>query len=226
LADEKPAKRLKVVCVGAHPDDPESGCGGTLAHYANAGHAVTIVYLTRGERGIPGKGLEESAKIRTIEAEKACKILGATPLFAGQVDGATEFTQVRLAEISRILDAEKPELVFTHWPLDTHQDHQMAGLLTLRWYFNAKVKPLLYFFEVNTGEQALGFMPTVYVDISSTRAKKKAALFAHQSQNGESIWKEHHEIMENWRGREAGVKAAEAFVHLNGNITALPLPGT
>src|SRR2546426_10927972 len=46
---------LSVVCVGAHPDDPESGCGGTLAMYAAQGHRVTVIYLTRGERGIPGK---------------------------------------------------------------------------------------------------------------------------------------------------------------------------
>ena len=46
---------LKVVCVGGHPDDPESGCGGTLAMYAAQGHRVTVIYLTRGERGIQGK---------------------------------------------------------------------------------------------------------------------------------------------------------------------------
>jgi hypothetical protein len=50
-----PARALHVVCVGAHPDDPESGCGGTLARYAEKGHHVTIVYLTRGEAGIRGE---------------------------------------------------------------------------------------------------------------------------------------------------------------------------
>src|SRR5712692_10352058 len=56
---------LSVVCVGAHPDDPESGCGGTLAMYAAQGHRVTVIYLTRGERGIPGK---EVASLLTIRA--------------------------------------------------------------------------------------------------------------------------------------------------------------
>jgi len=56
-----PARALHVVCVGAHPDDPESGCGGTLARYSESGHRVTIVYLTRGEAGIRGKSHEESA---------------------------------------------------------------------------------------------------------------------------------------------------------------------
>jgi hypothetical protein len=83
-------QKLHVVCVGGHPDDPESGCGGTLARYAALGHRVTIVYLTRGERGIPGKSLAEAAAIRTAEAERACEILGALPVFAGQTDGATE----------------------------------------------------------------------------------------------------------------------------------------
>src|SRR5262249_402758 len=78
---ERPSGRpLKVVCVGAHPDDPESGCAGTLARYSQAGHGVSIVYLTRGERGIRGKGLDESAKIRSAECEAACKIIGATPV--------------------------------------------------------------------------------------------------------------------------------------------------
>src|SRR5215471_15174545 len=78
-AKPKPAEQrpLKVVCVGAHPDDPESGCGGTLARYATAGHKVTVIYLTRGEAGIQGKSHKEAAAIRTAEAEKACKILGA-----------------------------------------------------------------------------------------------------------------------------------------------------
>src|SRR4051812_18654139 len=64
---ESKSKQLKIVCVGGHPDDPESGCGGTLTRYAEVGHSVTIIYLTRGERGIRNKGLDDSAKIRTAE---------------------------------------------------------------------------------------------------------------------------------------------------------------
>src|SRR5450759_1061518 len=81
---------LKIVCVGGHPDDPESGCGGTLARYAALGHSVTVIYLTRGEAGIPGKSHDEAAAIRSAECVASCKILGAKPVFAGQIDGATE----------------------------------------------------------------------------------------------------------------------------------------
>lgn len=69
--------RLKVLVAGAHPDDPESGCGGTIARYADEGHTVTILYLTRGEAGIRGKSHDEAAAIRTAEAKKACEILKA-----------------------------------------------------------------------------------------------------------------------------------------------------
>src|SRR5215831_19594901 len=82
-------KKMKIVCVGGHPDDPESGCGGTLARYAGLGHTVTIIYLTRGEAGIAGKSHNEAAAIRSSECEAACKILGAKSVFAGQIDGAT-----------------------------------------------------------------------------------------------------------------------------------------
>src|SRR5881394_1723897 len=121
--------RLTVVCVGAHPDDPESGCGGTLARYAALGHAVTIVYLTRGERGIPGTSLEEAARIRTAESETACKVIGAKALFFGQIDGATEVTRAQVDAMTRLLSGERPDILLTHWPVDTHMDHQVASML-------------------------------------------------------------------------------------------------
>lgn len=119
---------LHIVCVGAHPDDPESGCGGTLARYSEAGHRVSIVYLTRGERGIRGKPLDEAAAIRTAEAREACRILGAQPRFAGQIDGATELNQERTLNFARLLAEEEPDVVFTQWPIDTHPDHQVGSI--------------------------------------------------------------------------------------------------
>src|SRR5262249_50907594 len=72
--DPATRSKLNVVCVGGHPDDPETGCGATLARYSARGHNVTIIYLTRGEAGIKGKTHEEAARIRTEEASKACRI--------------------------------------------------------------------------------------------------------------------------------------------------------
>ncbi len=219
---ESGAAPLKVVCVGAHPDDPESGCGGTLVRYAALGHEVTIVYLTRGERGIEGRSLDEAARIRTAECEAACRIIGAKPAFFGQVDGATEVTRAHVDAMQRLLAAQTPDVLFTHWPVDTHMDHQVASMLTIRAWMTLRT-PRLYFYEVNSGSQTEGFLPNTYVDVASVLERKKAALFAHVSQDGQGIWREHHEIMSQWRGREAGLAAAEAFVHLNRDqISNLP----
>ena len=109
-----PAHKLKVVVAGAHPDDPETGCGGTIARYSDLGHNVTVLYLTRGERGIKGKTYDEAGRIRTGEAEKACEILKARPVFAGQINGKVEVTYARYEEYRKILEAENPDLVFTH----------------------------------------------------------------------------------------------------------------
>jgi LmbE family N-acetylglucosaminyl deacetylase len=218
-------RRLRIVCVGAHPDDPESGCGGTLARYAEAGHRVTVIYLTRGEGGIAGRTPAEAARIRTAEAEAACKVLGARPVFAGQIDGATEINGARAQAMARLLASEAPDVVFTHWPLDTHPDHQAASLLTLRAYLSASRRFAINFFEVNAGYQTLGFVPAIYVDISGVREKKKDALFAHRSQNGENIFNQHHDIMARFRGREIGVAAAEAFATLARDNRSGRLPG-
>ena len=219
------ARALKVVCVGAHPDDPESGCGGTLARYADLDHAVTVVYLTRGERGIRDRNLEEAARIRTAESDRACQIMGAKPVFFGQIDGATEFTRPEVEAMTKLLAAENPDAVYTHWPIDTHMDHQVASLLTVRACMGLGRPVHLYFFEVDAGSQTQGFLPNTYVDITAVLEKKKSALFAHVSQDGQGIWREHHEIMASWRGRETGTHAAEAFVHLNRDTQISPLPG-
>jgi len=210
--DHNLAAPLSIVCIGGHPDDPESGCGGTLARYAAAGHTVTIVYLTRGERGIEGKSLDEAARIRTAESEAACRIIGAAPRFFGQIDGATELTHAHVDAMTKLVATLKPDVILAHWPIDTHMDHQVASLLAIRAWMSMKGADL-FFYEVNAGSQTEGFKPDAYVDISSVVEQKKRALFAHVSQDGEGIWREHHEIMAAWRGREYGVKAAEGFVH-------------
>ena len=221
----QPRAELKIVCVGGHPDDPESGCGGTLARYAALGHPVTIVYLTRGEAGIAGKSHAEAAAIRTAECEASCKILSAKPVFAGQIDGGTLVDAKAAESLGRLLSSERPDVVFTQWPIDTHLDHQAASTLTFRAWLAGGRRFELYYYEVNLGSQTIGFHPTDYVDITAVREKKKAALFAHKSQNGEEIYRKHHEAMENLRGREAGAAAAEAFVHLARGNTASRLPG-
>jgi len=205
-------RRLKVIVAGGHPDDPESGAGGTMARYADLGHDVVALYLTRGEAGIEGKSHQEAAAIRTAECQKACEILKARPLFARQVDGSTEINAARYDDFRKILQAEQPDIVFTHWPIDSHRDHRAVSLLAYDSWLRGGRKFCLYYFEVMTGEQTQGFLPSHYVDISAAEPRKRAACFAHQSQDPAGFYLAHDQ-MNRFRGIECGVKYAEAFVH-------------
>lgn len=206
-------KKLNVVCVGAHPGDPEFGCGGTMARYSAAGHNVTFLYLTRGEAYDNTKTYAECAALRTKEAEVACDILGTKPLFAGQVDGNTVLSKDKSEDLTKLLLAEKPDLVFTQWPVDSHPDHQVTGLLALTAWVKSGQQFNLYFYEVNTGTETMAFTPTDFVDITAVRDKKMGAMFAHRSQDPDGTYNGFFKPLEDFRGLQAGVKAAEAFIH-------------
>ncbi len=212
MAQAQSSEKLKVVCIGGHPDDPETGCGGTLAKFSQAGHQVTIVYLTTGEAGISGKGHDEAAAIRKIEALEACDILGAKPVFMGQIDGDSVINNEWAKRLREVLEYENPDLVFTHWPLDSHADHRAASMLTLQAYLEMPKKFQLFFYEVLTGAQSMGFKPTDYVDITATQDTKVKSIMAHASQGGLDMYHDFHGEMDAFRGREAGYDFAEGFV--------------
>jgi len=212
VVDPLPGKRLNIVCIGAHPGDPEFGCGGTLAHYSDAGHKVTIIYLTRGEASDSSKTYEQMAALRTKEAQIACEALKATPVFAGQIDANTELNKKSIADFTKLVLEQAPDIVFTHWPLDSHQDHQIAGQLGLNAWAKSNRAFQLYYYEVNTGSETLDFAPTDYVDITSVRDRKKTAMFAHKTQSPEEVYASFFKTMEEFRGLEAGVQAAEGFI--------------
>lgn len=205
-------KKLKIIVTGGHPDDPESGCGGTIALYSSLGHEVVLLYLTRGEVGIEGKSVKQSAEIRTAESKKACEILKARAVFAGQIDGSAEVNPARYKEFRQLLAAERPDIVLTHWPVDSHRDHRAASLLTYDAWLEGGRKFDLYYYEVDQGEQTQLFRPTHYVDITQTESLKRAACYAHASQMPETTFYILHDMMNRFRGMEYGVKHAEAFV--------------
>src|SRR5215471_13445997 len=182
LAGSQEPRKLKVIAAGGHPDDPESGAGGTIARYADLGHDAINLYLTRGEGGIQGKTGEEAAAIRKARA-----------LFAGQIDGATEVSAARYDDFRKILADEKPDIVLTHWPVDTHRDHRAVSLLVYDAWLRLGRKFSLYYFEVNPGAQTQHFHPTHYIDITSTEARKKEACYAHVSQNPPGFYDKYHE---------------------------------
>jgi LmbE family N-acetylglucosaminyl deacetylase len=206
--------RQKVLVVGAHPGDPEAGCGGTMARYADLGDEVVAVYLTRGEGGVTGKTAGQAAAIRSAEAEAACRVLKARPVFAGQVDAATEVTRARYEEFARLIAAERPDVVFTHWPVDDHADHRACAALTYGAWVKGGRRFALYFYEVDLGSDTQCFRPSHYVDVTATEPRKRAACLAHASQGPVGgFYTKDHEPMMRFRGMECGHALAEAFVH-------------
>lgn len=217
--------RNRIIVAGGHPDDPESGCGGTMARFARAGHSVTALYLTRGEAGIKRKTHDQAAEIRSAEAAKACSVLKATPLFAGQIDGASEVDPARADEFTKLIASVDPHVVFTQWPVDSHADHRACASLTIAAWLAMKRKFALYFYEVSLGEQTQCFRPTSYVDVTDVEPIKREACMAHASQNPRGFYETDHVPMMKFRGLECGKKLAEAFVHHDGSPRSeLPTP--
>ena len=223
LAGEESKERgnkLKVVVVGAHPDDPETGCGGLMSLYTNEGHEVISAYLTRGEAGIPGKSHAEAAGIRTGEALRACEILKARAEFLGQVDGSCEVTEARYAAMHDFIERENPDVLFTHWPIDSHRDHRVCSILVYDAWLNLGKKSALYYFEVMTGVQSQNFSPTNYADIGLVIDRKHAACFAHVSQDIQGEYPKSHGLMEKFRGLEANCSYAEGYVRHSQSLEA------
>jgi LmbE family N-acetylglucosaminyl deacetylase len=211
---------LNIVCIGAHPGDPEFGCGGTMARLAKAGHKVYFFYLTRGEAYDAKQSFSTSGALRTKEAETSCGILNATPVFIGQTDGDTVYNKDWRERTAKMLMDIQPAIVFTQWPMDTHPDHQVAGLIGISAWTMSRKSFELFFYEVNTGSESIQFFPTDHVDITMVREQKKSALLAHQTQQPQQVYDDFFRTMEEFRGLEAGVKAAEAFIHFG--IRSIP----
>lgn len=204
-----PAPRLQVLVTGGHPGDPECGCGGTISRYVELGHNVTLLYLNRGEGFCGPAALSECGAIRTAEAQKACRILKARATFAGQYDGRAVLDNTHYEGFRRLLDAERPDVVFTHWPIDHHRDHRAMSNLVLDAWEQSKNRFALYYYEV--ADDTMMFSPAEYVDISSAVQQRREACYAHASQNPDK-WYPRQEDITRFRGTESGHVQAEAFV--------------
>ena len=218
VSSGKKSKKRKALIIGAHPDDPETIAGGTMILLLQAGWDVVSVYLTRGEAGIKGISGKEAAAIREKECKAACKVTGARYRFMSQVDGATVINKEKYDEMLAVIKEEKPELVITHWPIDTHRDHRVCSILVYDAWRYSGYSFNLFYAEAMSGNQSMKFIPTDYVDITSVAEKKHEACLCHESQDMPDLLKDWHIPMEKFRGMEYWCEYAEAFVHLTGHM--------
>ena len=218
-----PAKKLRVVVFGAHCDDPESGAGGLILLLARSGHEVICAYSTcfRGERKFFGR---PEAEVRRAESTEACRRLGAKPKFFPYAHEKLAVDEPTVKAVGAWLDEVKPDIVVAHWPLDSHPNHNVTSALVWQNY-QRKAGWNLYFFEVMTDQQSIGFRPDLYLDIGPVRAAKEHALDAILSQNPKAIW-DCHDAMHRRRGVECGVPYAEAYWLVEAKPGAALLPVT
>lgn len=218
---------MRVLAIGAHPDDLESACAGTLAKYAQAGHTVIMCNLCNGALGgrIPKA---ELAAIRRKEAEAAAAVIGAEymgPLFEDLGIYPNREAREQVADLVR---AAKPDFIITHPPVDYAPDHTITSevvfaasfLATQPSYISAtgvEVHPPavpIFYMEAANGHE---FLPTIWVDITETFELKKRMLECHESQvKWLKEWRDTDlvaqvEIRARYRGMQCGVQYAEAF---------------
>ncbi|MGA9077184.1 MAG: PIG-L family deacetylase [Acidimicrobiales bacterium] len=192
---------MKVLAIGAHPDDIEFGCGGTLLRHRLAGDAITLLVMTTGEQGPDGD-------LRTREQEQAATLLGADLRWGGFLDGSVPASGDAVRVIEHVIAVTSPDVVYTHAPQDTHQDHRATSAAALA--AARRVSRVLCF----ESPSSIGFNPTLYVDIAGLIESKLDLLRAHMSQvlhMGSLVDLEATESQARYRGFAARVREAEAF---------------
>ncbi|HWS35445.1 MAG TPA: PIG-L deacetylase family protein [Actinoplanes sp.] len=191
-----------VLAVGAHPDDIELGCGGTLAAHRAAGDAVTMLVVTGGQKG-PG-----DIGGRRREAEAAARSLDCLLVWGSLQDCEVAADAATIALVERAIAGCGADVVYVHAPDDSHQDHRAVAAATAS--AARHTSRILHYRSPSTTR----FEPTVFVDISAHLDRKIGALSCHRSQVESSAMVDPEVVAASARhfGAQARVRFAEAFV--------------
>lgn len=218
---------LRVMVIGAHPDDPEFGCAGTVARWAAEGREITYVLLTSGDKGSHDPELSPGAvaSIREKEQEEAARDLGVrSVIFLHHPDGILVNSLDLRREVCEIIRRHRPHVVVTidPWRLyQLHPDHRAAGQAALDAIYAAReyfifpeqlwggIEPWrvneIYLFWTDNAD--------AWVDVTGSIDRRFSALKRHASQVGDRF--EH--IEERFRnlarvaGEKCGHQYAEGF---------------
>jgi LmbE family N-acetylglucosaminyl deacetylase len=227
---EQNQEQQRALVVGAHPDDCEIGCGGTIARLVHEGWDATFIVVTNGNKGShdPGMSPYRLAEIREAEQREAAAQLGVNRvLFLRYNDGELEYTPTLRAEMALYIRHFKPHNLYTHdpWrPYMLHPDHRAVGFAIIDGLVSARD----HLYMPGLGQIGLTvWRPNALFlwgsdhadhteDITTTIDRKITALRAHHTQLG------HREGWETWvrdRAREQGsvaeVVAGEAFKNID-----------
>lgn len=193
---------MRVLAIGAHPDDIEFGVGGTVAKHVKNGDKVYFLVMSDGEKG----GAYKS--VRRGEVRKSAKVLGIKNIkFLGLPDTNIAYNHKTIDKIEKHIKRIKPDMIYTHCLKDTHQDHYNTALATITAARNSAV---ILSYEVQSTFP--NFNPQMYIDISKTLKLKIDALKCFTSQNHKRFMATEAIIgLVRFRGFQARTNFAEAF---------------
>ena len=205
---------MKILAIGAHLDDIEIACGGTLAKAIEAGHDVSVLIMSKSGYTNKNGEIQRSDDTAVTEGLNALHTLGIRNIEI--LDFETKDIPFRSDVVNAIdlrVSAQDPDIIFTHHPFDTHQAHEGVSKASIA---AARRKNTVFFYEPITpsGRSYVAFKPTLYVDIESTLNKKIESLKCHTSEYnkfGAEDWIEGVRSRCGFRGYEIGKKFAEAF---------------
>jgi LmbE family N-acetylglucosaminyl deacetylase len=203
-------KKKVILAIGAHPDDIEIGCGGTIKNFALANAKIYFIIATLGEKcivkNIDAKMLHERRKEESINASK---FLGVNDIFfLGLSDTNIGHDGTSVDAIEKYINLLNPNFIFTHTKEDHHQDHRNLALATISACRRKQINILHY----ESPSTAQSFLPSVFNDITSTINHKIQALGFFSTQN-EKIYLDKEAIkgLAKYRGYTSGCEYAEGF---------------
>lgn len=202
---------MKILAVGAHFDDVELGCGGTVARHVKNGDEVIIYVVTNSGYTDYAQRVIRKPEIALAEGKRAAEILSASSLLCGDFPtNDSQFNDELVQSILRLIEEQGIEMIYTHWVDDIHLDHQNVARATLT---AGRHVPRMLMYRSNYYDTNKFFRGNFYVDITSTLDLKKQAIMAHES--------EYKRIGEKWLrfflnqnqhdGQKIGVEYAECF---------------
>jgi len=185
--------KIRIIMIGAHPDDCDEDGGGTAALFAQMGYAVKFVSVTNGDAGHQALKGKELAKRRFAETQESGKRLGVTYDVLDNHDGLLmPSIEVRL-EIIRKIREWNADVVIAPRPNDYHPDHRYTGVLVQDAAYMVSVpniapdvpalkKNPVFLYYQDHFQRPNPFRPDIAVDITSVYDKKVSGLDAHESQ--------------------------------------------
>ena len=222
---------MNVLAIGAHPDDIEILCAGTLALYCRQGHHVTMAVFTCGDMGDLEVAPQELALLRHAESAAAAAVIGADLLWPAITDEHVFANEPQRRVMIDLLRQADPDVILTHSPNDYHPDHRYVSQLVFDAYFQKGLPHIpnqtqpacrfagtqVYYMDTLAG---IGCLPTEYVDITSVMETKLQMLRCHKTQF-KAISQLTHcgleqltHIQSRFRGLAGGCEYAEGFCRL------------